>query len=319
MEGIVPNWDAVVAEGRPYTALDTPPFRLFKGVSPGFFPTMGTRVIAGRDYTWDDLNGRRNVVIVSENLARELWGTPSAAIGNRIKQGTTNIELGPWKEIIGVVQDVRDNGVHAAAPATVYWLAARELLSPTRQMQLNVTRAAAFVIRSPRAGTEGLLSDIRNTVWALNRNLPLASVRTMAEIYERSLAATSFALVMLEIAGAMALLLGLIGIYGVISYAVSQRTREIGIRVALGAEQRELKRMFVGHALRLAGVGVVIGLAAAAGLTRLMSSLLFGTSALDPATFLATPVVLAAAAVIASYVPARRAASVDPVEALKAE
>src|SRR5262249_24444893 len=134
-----------------------------------------------------------------------------------------------------------------------------------------------------------------------------------------SLAATSFTLVMLEIAGAMALILGLIGIYGVISYAVSQRKREIGIRLALGAQQSELKRLFVLKGLALAGIGVAIGLGAAAGLTRLMKSLLFGISAVDPITYTSVALILAAAAVLASYLPARRAASVDPAEALRAE
>ena len=141
----------------------------------------------------------------------------------------------------------------------------------------------------------------------------------MQEIYAKSMARTSFTLVMLGIAAAMALALGIIGIYGVISYAVSQRTREIGIRLALGAQKRELRWMFVRSALILTAVGVAIGLAAAAGLTRLMKSLLFGVSPIDPFTYLAIPIVLAGCAMLASYLPARRAASVDPVEALRAE
>ena len=153
----------------------------------------------------------------------------------------------------------------------------------------------------------------------MNASLPLAAVRTMQEIYDESMARTSFTLVMLAIAGGMALMLGVIGIYGVISYAVSQRTREIGIRLALGAQRGELKRMFVRSGLILTGTGMAIGLAAAAGLTRLMSSLLFGISPLDPATYVVVPILLVTATVLASYVPARRAAAVDPVEALKAE
>jgi ABC-type antimicrobial peptide transport system permease subunit len=153
----------------------------------------------------------------------------------------------------------------------------------------------------------------------VNPNLPVFLVSTMRELYDRSLAATSFSLVMLAIAGMMALLLGLIGIYGVISYSVSQQTREIGIRLALGAEPGELKRMFVRNGLTLAGIGVMIGLGAAAALTRLMKSLLFGISPLDPLTYVATPCVLVAAATLASYLPARRAARVDPMEALRME
>jgi ABC-type antimicrobial peptide transport system permease subunit len=156
-------------------------------------------------------------------------------------------------------------------------------------------------------------------VWSVNSNLPVAEVRTMQEIYDLSLARTSFTLVMLAIAGGMALVLGIIGIYGVMSYTVSQRRREIGIRLALGAQGGELKHMFVRHGLMLAGIGVVIGLGAAAGLTRLMKSLLFGISPLDPVTYVAVPLILALAAIVASYLPARRAAAVDPVQALKVE
>jgi ABC-type antimicrobial peptide transport system permease subunit len=160
---------------------------------------------------------------------------------------------------------------------------------------------------------------MRQAVWSVNPSLPLASVRTMQEIVSESMARTSFTLVMLAIAASMALVLGIVGIYGVISYTVSQRRCEIGVRLALGAQQSALKRMFVRSGLGLAASGVAIGLLAAAGLMRMMKSLLFGISPLDPFTYTAAPLVLAAAAVLASYLPARRAANVDPVEALKAE
>ena len=180
----------------------------------------------------------------------------------------------------------------------------------------NAIREVTFIVRSERAGTEGFLNQVRQAVWSVNSSLPV-SPRTMREVYDQSLARTSFTLVMLAIAASMALLLGVVGIYGVISYAVSQRRREIGIRAALGAQQGELKRMFVRHGLALAGVGVAIGLGAAAGLTRLMSTLLYGITPLDPVTYAAVPVILVIATVLASYLPARRAASVDPVEALR--
>jgi predicted permease len=319
MEGIVPNWDAVVAEGQTYGATELPPFRLFKGVSPGYFQTLGTRIVAGREYTWADLDERRDVTIISDNMARELFGAAPAAVGKRIRQGTAAFNVGPWKEIVGVAADVRENGVHQPAPTTVYWLATRELLSPQRQMQLNVTRATAYVIRSSRTGTESFLGELRQSIWAVNTNLPVTTVRTMGELYDESMARTSFTLVMLAIAGVMALLLGVIGIYGVMSYVVSQRTREIGIRLALGASASGLKAMFVQHGLVLVGAGVLIGLLVAAGLSRLMASLLFGISPLDPLTFAVVPIVLTAATVLASYLPARRATLVDPVEILKAE
>ena len=153
----------------------------------------------------------------------------------------------------------------------------------------NAIRGVTFIVRSERAGTEGFLNQVRQAVWSVNASLPV-SPRTMREVYDQSLARTSFTLVMLAIAASMALLLGVVGIYGVISYAVSQRRREIGIRAALGAQQGELKRMFVRHGLALAGMGVAIGLGAAAGLTRLMSTLLYGITPLDPMTYAAVPV-----------------------------
>jgi ABC-type antimicrobial peptide transport system permease subunit len=247
--------------------------------------------------------------MISENLAREFWGTPSAAVGKRLRQ----YSFMPWQEVIGVVQDVRQNGIQEKAPNIVYWPALM------RNSFVPVTRAVTFVIRSERVGTEGFLNQVRQAVWSVNASLPLASVRTMREIYDESLAATSFTLVMLEIAGAMAMMLGLIGIYGVISYTVSQRTREIGIRVALGAEPGALRWLFVRQGLALAGCGTVTGLAAAAGLTRLMKSVLFGISPVDPLTYATVPLILVAATVLASYLPARRAAAVNPVETLRAE
>jgi ABC-type antimicrobial peptide transport system permease subunit len=162
-------------------------------------------------------------------------------------------------------------------------------------------------------------TKISRAVWSVNPNLPLANVRTLEEIYDASLARTSFTLVMLAIAGAMALLLGVAGIYGVISYSVSQRTREIGIRIALGAQKAEVTRMFVRHGLGLAAIGIACGLAAAFGLMRLMSSLLFDVSPIDPLTYGAVALSLVVAAVMASHVPAVRATMVDPVEALRAE
>jgi predicted permease len=313
MEAGPPYWDNVFAEGKTYPG-GLAPLRRFEFISPGFLQTTGTRLIAGREYTWTDLYGLRPVVLISENLAREFWGTPSAAIG----KGLTQVPGKPWQEVIGVVQDVRQNGIQEKAPEMVYWPAQRP--SPFGPNGgLDVTRAATFVIRSERAGTESFLTQVRQAVWSVNGSLPLASVRTMRDIYEESLATTSFTLVMLGIAGAMALMLGLIGIYGVISYTVSQRTREIGIRVALGAEPAALRLLFVRYGLALAGTGTGIGLAAAAGLTRLMKSVLFGVSPMDPLTYLAVPLVLVAATVLASYLPSRRAVSVDPADALRAE
>jgi ABC-type antimicrobial peptide transport system permease subunit len=184
---------------------------------------------------------------------------------------------------------------------------------------VSVTRFAVFLVPTKRAATENFLTEARQAIWSVDANLPVFRVRTLKDLYDQSMARTSFTLVMLAIAGGMALVLGIVGIYGVIAYAVSQRTREIGIRVALGAQASELRRMFVREGLLLAGIGAALGTIAAAGLTRLMSSLLFGITALDPLTYAVVPAVLIAAAVLASYVPARRATNVNPVEALRAE
>jgi predicted permease len=312
LEGIPHDWDAVRAEDREYDGRETPPMRIFKTVSPEFFRTAGIRVIAGRGYTWSDLYERHPLTIVSDNMARELWGSASAALGKRIQ----TLPTAPWREVIGVVQDVRENGVDQPAPTIIYWPAlGLHLYRPSR---VTVERTVTFVVRSARAGSESFIREIQQAVWSENASLPLASVQTMQRAYDQSMGRTSFTLVILVIAAAMALTLGVVGIYGVVSYAVSQRTREIAIRVALGAEATSLTRLFVRSGLKLAAIGVPIGVVAAALLSRLMTSQLYEISPLDPVTFAAVPCVLVLAAVAASYFPARRAATVDPVEALKA-
>jgi len=304
--------DPIFAADRTYSEGQIPPLRRFKFITPGLLKTMGNAIVAGRDFTWDDLYGKRPVALVSENLARELWQDPSAALGKRVRETLKS----PWREVIGVVTDERDDGVDKKAPAFVCWPMLMEDFEGDRVM---VQRTPAFMIRGSRTGTRGFIADVSRAVWSVNPNLPLASVRTLREIYDKSLARTSFTLVMLSIAGMMALLLGVAGIYGVISYAVSQRVREIGIRVALGARRQDVTRLFVGQGLRLAIVGIALGLAAAAAAMRLMASLLFGVSALDPLTYGGVSLGLVAAAVLATYVPALRAATVNPVEALRAE
>jgi ABC-type antimicrobial peptide transport system permease subunit len=198
----------------------------------------------------------------------------------------------------------------------VYWPAMMENYAGARLFSM---RAVNLVIRSEQAGRESLLVGVRSAVSSVNSTMPVFLVRTMKDLYDASLARTSFALVMLGIAAAMALALGVIGIYGVIAYVVSQRSREIGIRLALGAAPSTLMRMFVGQGLVLTAVGAGIGLVTAVALTQWMSSLLFGVGRLDPPTYAAVLGVLGLAAALASYVPARRAAAVDPVETLTAE
>ena len=183
----------------------------------------------------------------------------------------------------------------------------------------ELRRGIAFAIRSPRAGSQAFLNEVRQTVWSSDPNIPLANVHTLGYFYTQSMARTSFTLVMLGVAGAMALLLGIVGIYGVIAYSVSQRTREIGIRMALGAQQKTLVGMFVRQGLWLTGVGILCGLVTAFGVMRLMSSLLFKVSPVDPVTYGAVTLGVVVTAYLACYLPSRRAATVDPVDALRAE
>lgn len=183
----------------------------------------------------------------------------------------------------------------------------------------DTNRGGAYILRSTRAGSESFLKEIRETVWSLNPNLPLYSVYTVDYHYKRSMARTSFTLAMLAVAGSMALLLGVVGIYGVIAYSVAQRTREIGIRMALGAQQKILTNMFVRYGLVLTGIGVACGLVAAFITMRLMSTLLFQVNPVDPLTYAAVSLGLIFTAFLASYIPSRQAAAVDPVEALRAE
>jgi predicted permease len=312
MSGAEPSWNEILVEGK-IDEGDNPPMRLFNYVSPGYFHTAGTRIVAGRDFTWAEVYNLRPIGIVSESLARELWGSPQAAIGKHFREW----EGMPWHEVIGVVQDVRENGVDQVSPATVYWPSmSHDIFGPRT---LGTWRTVYFAMRSNRAGAQTFINEMQQAVWSVNSNLPVADISTMQDIYGESMARTSFTLVMLAIAGTMALALGILGIYGVISYAVSQRRREIGIRMALGAKKSELSWMFVRSALVLTGVGTAVGLGATAALMHLMRTLLFGISPLDPITFTAVPIALAAAAALASYLPARRTAAVNPVEALRAE
>ncbi len=305
---------ALTAQGKPDEGR-TPPNRHVKVISPGMFHTLGIPLVAGRDFTWADLYDAREVVIASENLARELWGSPGAALGKRIREyyGAG----GPWREVIGVAADVHDDGVHQPPPATLYWpgRSHAQLFGVPKYQPRRVSVA----IRTERAGTAGLVGQVREAVWSVNANLPLADVRTLGDVYNQSMAPTSFTLVMLAIAGAMALLLGVVGLYGVIAYAVSQRTREVGLRLALGATATDIRGLFMRRGLILAGIGVAVGLGAAAAVAPVLRSLLFGVEPLDPIAFAAAPIVLASAAVLASYLPARRAVAVDPAEALRAE
>jgi predicted permease len=304
--------DLIFAQDRVYAEGKLPPIRRFTFVSPGYFQTVGTPLVVGRDLTWDESYNKTPVAIISEQMARELWGQPAAALGKRIRSGPTD----DWREVVGVVKDVHADGMDKEAPTTVYWPL---LLSKFEGDAETDRRSVTFAIRSERAGSESFMHEVQQAVWSTDSNLPLADVHTMDYYFTRSMARTSFTLVMLCVAGAMALLLGVVGIYGVISYSVSQRTREIGIRMALGAQRQTITGMFVRHGLILAGIGIGFGLAGAFVSMRLMASLLFNVSPVDPVTYGTMTLAIVAVAWIACYLPSRRAASVEPVHALRAD
>jgi predicted permease len=302
-------YDPVQIEGR---EADNLPGRVYKFVSPGLLATMGNSLVAGRDFTWEDLYDQHRVAMLSENLARELWGTPQAALGKHVR----HVSTAPWVEVIGVVGDERADGVDQPAPETVYWPLLMDHFGPD---PLHATADVSYVVRTPRAGSSALMQEVSQAVWSVSKELPLANPQTLEDLFNKSLARTSFALVMLGIAGAMAFALGVAGLYGVISYSVAQRTREIGIRVAIGAQHSTVRRMFIAEGARLAAVGILCGTATALGLMRLMGSLLFGVKPFDPLTYAAVALALAAAAAMASYIPAGRAMRVDPIVALRYE
>jgi putative ABC transport system permease protein len=294
--------DPIFASDHAYAADTIPPLRRFIRVAPGAFQVLGTALAAGREYDWTDIHETRQVVLISENFAREYWGSASAAIGKRIRSNPND----PWSEVIGVVADIRHDGAERPAPSAVYW-------------PLRSSRSATYMIRGARAGTESFAAEIRRAVSAVSASLPITQMQTMQEVYETSMSRTAFTLTLLALSGGMALLLAAIGIYAVIAYTVSQRTREIGIRMALGARQESLKLMFVRSGLLWAGIGTAAGVVAAVPLSHLMSALLFEVEPIDPLTYGVVVVGLLAAAAMASYLPARRVTRVEPVKALRAE
>ena len=311
MDGFDSN-DPIFVEEFPNADGKLPPMRRFKWIGENFFETMGNPVLAGRTITWGDIYNRTPVVVVSENFAREFWKEPALALGKRIRENPNGI----WRTIVGVVGPERDDGVVNPAPSIVYWPMIVEKFWTEPLMSY---RNMAYAIRTPRLGSPTLLKEVQQAVWSVNPNLPVANVQTLDEIQADSMAQTSFALVMLSIAAAVALALGVVGIYGVISYIATQRTREIGIRIALGADRADVSRLFLRHGVLLAAAGIGLGIVAAALVTRVMSSLLFGVGAIDAITYAVVAVGLGGTAVLATTLPAIRASRVDPAEALRWE
>jgi predicted permease len=306
---------SVAAEGETYASDEIPPLRKILWISPGLLQTLGTPLLAGRDFDWTEVREQRNVALVSESLARVSWNSIEDAVGKRIDVGND----GTWQEVIGVVADVYHDGVDRPVPPTVYWPAREQ--SYMTGLGIDFPSSVTFALRSERTGTESMLAEVRRAVAEVVPDVPIATVGTLGQVYRDhpSMARSAFSLALLGIAGATALLLSIVGIYGVLAYAVTQRQREVGIRVALGAAPGSVKGLFVYRGMILSGLGIVVGAVAAAALTRLMSSLLFGVTPLDVATFVVAAVFLAVAALLASYVPARRAATIDPMETLRAD
>jgi predicted permease len=294
--------DPVLVKDHTYAPGEIPLHR-YRFVAPGYFKTLGTPLLAGRDITWGDIYNKVPVAIVSERLAHEYWHDPSSALGRQIRSNTKD----DWHEVVGVVGDVHDDGIDKEPPSSVYWTIAPNI------------NFVAFSIRSPRAGSESLMNEVRQAVWSVDPNLPLADVQTLDFLYRKSMARTSFTLVMLAVAGSMALLLGIVGLYGVIAYSVSRRTHEIGIRLALGAQANDVLKLVVGGGFRLTTLGVGIGLVAALGSTRFLAGLLYGVKPTDLLTFIFVSLLLTAVALLACYIPARRAIKVDPMVALRYE
>lgn len=312
MDGNSSN-DPVDFEDFPGEPGKIPPIRRYKHIGAGYFETMGNPIVAGRSITWDDVDNMNPVVVISENLAREYWKDDvSKALGRRVRQNDKT----PWREIVGVVGNDRQDGATLPAPTTIYWpMAIKDFWGNENYVQ----RSLGYVVRSSRLQDPSFIKQVQQAVWSVNANLPLARVRTMQELYNESMAQTSFVLVILGIAASVTLLLGVVGIYGVIAYIVAQRRREVGIRMALGAQGESVQRIFVSRGMSLAAAGLAVGIIGAAASMRLLSSQLFGVKPFDVMTYVAVVAVLAAVALIATWLPARQATRVDPMLALRAE
>jgi predicted permease len=291
-------------EGREDPPPDQRPDVIYRTVSPGYFHTMGIRVVQGRDFTAQDHSDAPRAVVISEKTARYFWPGENP-IGKRLKPGSATSD-GPWREVVGVVADVRQNDF-AAEPKMQMYFSYEQVISLTPN---------ALVVRT-LVDPLSLATTVRNAVWSIDKDQPVSDIRTMEEIVSSAVARQRFSTMLLGVFAALALVLAAVGIYGVMSYSVAQRTREIGIRIALGAQRGDVLKMTVFSGLKLVFAGVAIGILAALVVTRVMASLLFGISATDPVTFASIAVVLVSVAAFASYIPARRATRIDPMLALR--
>jgi putative ABC transport system permease protein len=291
-------------EGLPTDTL--PPANYF-AVNADYFRAMGIPLLSGRAFTDEDHDGPP-AIIINQTLARRFWPNENP-IGKRIKQGGQQSPY-PWRTIVGVAGDVRHSGFETDIMP--------EIFVPYLDMRKPLMNALFLVVRT-NSEPMSLVAAVRAAVAALDPDQAVSSIRTLEERVALSVAERRFNMLLLGLFSAIALVLAAVGIYSVMAYSVTQRTHEIGIRMALGAQTRDVLKLVVGQGMVLALIGVVIGLGAALGLTRLMSSLLFEVSATDPLTFALTAALLAAVALLACYVPARRATKVDPMVALRYE
>jgi len=302
-------------EGRPPDPPGESPSASFRVVLPGYFRTMGLPLARGRDFTDDDRLGAPGVIIVNEWMAARFW--PGAdPIGKRLTLGDADKDP-EWLTVVGVARNAA-RGKWAAAPD-------EEMYLPLRQSRLYLERKGGpfayltIVARTTTDDPAALAPSLRTAVWSVDGNVAISEVQTMTDVVARATASPRFYLLLLASFAAAALGLAAIGIYGVMSYSVARRTNEIGIRMALGAQRTDVIRLVMREALGVAAVGGGIGLVVAALLSRLMGTLLYGVGATDPLTFAMVSAVLAAVAVLATYLPARRAVRVDPLQALRAE
>ena len=285
----------------------------YKAVLPGYFDAMTARMVSGRPLSQADnqINARR-VVVIDEKLAQRAWPNEEA-VGKQLDvtvwafdQTGMRLDRVP-AEVVGVVGNIRAESLTQDGRAAVYF--------PFRWFPFFPLSMTVRVAGDPLA----LSAPIRREIEVLDPEVPMADIRVMDDYVTEAAASTRFTLTLISLFAGIALLLASIGLYGVISYTVKQRTREIGVRMAFGANEKNIVRLVVGRGMVLGLAGVGIGIAAAAASTRTVSSLFYGVSAFDPVTFLGIPLLLVAVTVVASYVPARRAMRVDPVEALRDE
>lgn len=303
------SFGGMAVEDHPRGPDELPIFAALPQIGPGAVEALGIDVIEGRAFQDGDEGDGLRAALVSRGFA-ETWWPDGSPVGRRVRFGGPDQD---WHQIVGVVEDVRSQGLSTPPQGTVYFPTLGEVAG-----QFFVPRGQDLVVRvsgDPLA----FLPVMRRELQALNPRIPLSNPRTMSEVFRGATARTSFTMSLLGAASGIALILGLVGIYGVISYIVSQRTREIGVRMALGASAGSVRGMVVRHGLSLALGGVVLGLVAAAGLSRVLGSLLFGVEALDPLTYGTVAASLVAVATLASWLPALRAAGVDPSKALRAE